>query len=105
MATKTHVELVDDVTGEVADTTVQFGYQGKNYEIDLSETNAKALEESLQEFIPYARVLTGRKVRSQAPRTDRAANDAIRAWAAENGYQIAERGRIPRNVIDAYHSA
>jgi hypothetical protein len=30
---------------------------------------------------------------------------AIRAWAAENGYSVSERGRIASSVIEAYESA
>jgi hypothetical protein len=32
-------------------------------------------------------------------------NKAIREWAASNGHQISERGRIPQSVSDAYRSA
>lgn len=103
MASKTTVSLVDDITGEPAQRTVRFGYEGKNYEIDLTETNAKVLEESLQEFIPHARTVTEK--RQPAQRTDRATNDAIRAWAVATGHEIAQRGRIPNDLIDAYHTA
>ena len=30
---------------------------------------------------------------------------AIREWARENGYEVAERGRIPAEIKDAYHAA
>jgi hypothetical protein len=103
VASKTTVSLVDDITGEPAQLTVRFGYEGKNYEIDLTETNAKALDESLQEFIPHARTVTAK--RQPAQQTDRATNDAIRAWGIANGHELAQRGRIPKNIIDAYHTA
>jgi hypothetical protein len=103
VASKTTVSLVDDITGEPAQLTVRFGYEGKNYEIDLTETNAKALEESLQEFIPHARTVTAKRLPAQ--QTDRATNDAIRAWATAKGHELAQRGRIPKNIIDAYHTA
>jgi hypothetical protein len=32
-------------------------------------------------------------------------NKAIREWAARNGHQISERGRIPQSVSDAYRAA
>ncbi len=32
-------------------------------------------------------------------------NTAVRAWAAQNGYPLADRGRIPTSVIDAYETA
>lgn len=105
MAQKHVVELIDDITGETADTTVHFGYQGKQYEIDLAETNAKALDESLQEFIPHARVVSTSKVAKPRSQTDKDTITAIRGWAADTGYTVAGRGRIPRSVVDAYNAA
>jgi Lsr2 len=40
MATKTQVVLVDDLTGDPADTTVKFALDKTEYEIDLSNENA-----------------------------------------------------------------
>ncbi len=39
MATKTNVMLVDDLSNEPADTTVAFGLDGRDYEIDLTDAN------------------------------------------------------------------
>jgi hypothetical protein len=39
MAKTTIVQLTDDLDGGKADTTVSFGLDGVNYEIDLSEEN------------------------------------------------------------------
>ena len=39
------VRLVDDLDGEAADETVEFGIDGKNYEIDLSKENAGRLRD------------------------------------------------------------
>ncbi|MGH8918096.1 MAG: histone-like nucleoid-structuring protein Lsr2, partial [Actinomycetes bacterium] len=30
-------------------------------------------------------------------------NAAIREWARKNGYNVSDRGRIPAEVLDAYH--
>ena len=27
---------------------------------------------------------------------------AVRAWALENGYEVADRGRIAKEILDAY---
>ena len=37
--------------------------------------------------------------------SDRAQNQAIREWAIAQGMKVSERGRIPTNVLTAYHSA
>jgi hypothetical protein len=37
--------------------------------------------------------------------TDRERNTAIREWARQHGHKVADRGRIPANVIEAYDKA
>jgi hypothetical protein len=34
---------------------------------------------------------------------DREQNAAIREWARKNGFNVSDRGRIPAEVLDAYH--
>jgi hypothetical protein len=43
VAQKVVVSLVDDLTGDTAEETVQFGLDAKSYEIDLSGANADKL--------------------------------------------------------------
>ena len=94
MAEIREVRLVDDLDGEPADGTVEFGIDGKKYEIDLSEANAKRLREALAEFVAAA----GRR-----PSIDREQNQAIRDWARKRGMKVSDRGRIPAEVLEAYH--
>ena len=56
MAQKVEVRLEDDLDGGPAEHTVTFALDGKDYEIDLSNSNAEKLREALR---PY--VATGRK--------------------------------------------
>ncbi|GAB1688600.1 hypothetical protein KRM28CT15_04030 [Krasilnikovia sp. M28-CT-15] len=37
-------------------------------------------------------------------RSSRDQNQAIREWAAKNGYEVSERGRIPSAVVEAFHA-
>ncbi len=55
MATKTEVLLVDDLTGEAADTTVKFSLDGTDYELDLSDENAGEMRESFAKYVSAAR--------------------------------------------------
>jgi len=41
----------------------------------------------------------------QAPAIDREQSAAIREWARRNGHNVSTRGRIPADVIDAFHAA
>lgn len=113
MAQKVMVTLVDDLDGSEAEETVEFGLDGAFYEIDLSEDNAERLREALAEYVEHARRAGGRKraaVRAaagRAPRTasaDREQNQAIREWARKQGMNVSDRGRIPKEVTDAYNA-
>ncbi|HYH31429.1 MAG TPA: Lsr2 family protein [Pseudonocardia sp.] len=110
MATKTTVTLVDDLDGSTADEQVEFAMDGKSYEIDLSAANSARLREALAPFVSAARRTSGRRRSAAAarpaaarPSTDREQNQAIREWAQQQGMKISERGRIPSNVLEAYH--
>ncbi|SFP72312.1 Lsr2 protein [Amycolatopsis arida] len=110
MAQKVVVELIDDIDGTEAAETVEFGLDGVTYQIDLSEENAEELREALAQYIEHARRAGGRKRAAggrngQRTPIDREQNQAIRAWARENGYEISDRGRIPSEVVEAYHAA
>lgn len=109
MAKQTTVIMVDDLDGSEADEQVEFTVDGKSYEIDLSAANSARLREALAPFISAARRTGGRRrsgssVAASRPTTDREQNQAIREWAARQGLKISERGRIPSNVLEAYHN-
>ncbi|PYY31536.1 Lsr2 family protein [Curtobacterium sp. MCBD17_030] len=113
MAQKVTTQLVDDLTGDVieagAGSTVQFAFDGSNYEIDLSDDNADNLREALSDYIAAARKVSGRSGRpsSSAPKARSNSDDLakIREWASANGYEVAARGRISQQVRDAYDAA
>jgi hypothetical protein len=112
MAQKVTVTLVDDLDGSKAEETVGFGLDGIAYEIDLSSDNAGKLRDALADFVSTARRAGGRKrgpgrpagVKTARPASaDREQNQAIREWARKQGMKVSDRGRIPAEVLDAYH--
>jgi hypothetical protein len=113
MAQKITTHLVDDLTGDTIEDgtgrTVSFGFDGANYEIDLSDANAEQLREALSNYIAAARRTnsrTGRAPSSSAPKRGNAVELAkIREWAAANGHEVSSRGRISQAVRDAYDAA
>jgi Lsr2 len=109
MAQKVLVQLVDDLDGDSSQevSTVLFGLDGVSYEIDLSDTNAECLRESLQEFVDSARRTGGRTTRPAQSGKSAGSGEAgqIREWALENGFGLAGRGRIPSHVVEAYKEA
>lgn len=108
MAQKVNIELVDDLDGKTADSTVTFGLDGTTYEIDLSDKNAAKLRDALAPYVASGRRVTGQ--RSTSRRNLAAVQNGpkaaeVRAWATENGHEVPERGRIPAEVREAYDAA
>ena len=113
MAKQVITLLTDDLDGGEADRSVEFGLDGVNYTIDLSEKNAGKLRKALDPYLAVAtRVgrshIDGRSARRgvavSTGRASRDQNQAIREWASKNGYEVSERGRIPSSIVEAYHS-
>ncbi|MEU7905918.1 Lsr2 family protein [Actinoplanes sp. NPDC049118] len=104
--------LIDDLDGSVATETVTFSFDGNNYTIDLSEANAAALREAMEPYVG-AGTKIGRGFGAWRPgitpsrrqQSSRADNRAIREWAASNGHELSDRGRIPQTVVEAYEAA
>lgn len=110
MAKRVTVTLIDDFDGEgAADETVEFGIDGVTYEIDLSSKNAARLRNELKQWVEAGRRVGGRRRgHSGGGRRgviDREQSAAIREWARRNGHNVSTRGRIPADIIDAFHAA
>lgn len=99
----TEVVCVDDLDGSEPARTVVFAVDGKTYEIELSACNEGLLRAVLEPFVAAARPAPGGARRRPAVRGESPA--AVRAWAAAHGLVVADRGRIPAAVWDAYRGA
>jgi len=109
MARQTTITLVDDLDGSEAEEQVEFSVDGRTYEIDLSAANAGRLRGALAPFVTAARRSGAKRAATAGGQpsrggSDRAQNQAIREWAIAQGMKVSERGRIPTNVLTAYHS-
>jgi len=112
MAKQTITLLTDDLDGGDADRTIEFGLDGVNYTIDLSEKNAGKLRKALDPYLSVAskvgRSGINRSIASRgsavASRSNRDQNQSIREWATKNGYEVSERGRIPASIAEAFHA-
>lgn len=117
VAQKVSVQLVDDLDGSEAEATVEFGLDGASYAIDLSAENSAELRDALALYVDNARRTGGRRrPLSTATKPSKARpvlatpvkreqKQAIRAWARKQGWAVADRGRIPGEVMDAYNNA
>lgn len=106
MAKQTVVQLVDDIDGSAATSTVRFSWSGSDYEIDLSSENARAFEAAMAPYLGAAkRVSAARRGRRRPGGAKIVDLAAVRAWAISNGHKVSSRGRVPGIVLDAYHAA
>lgn len=113
------IVFLDDLDGSPDAESVTFAVRGVAYEIDLGPANRERFDKSLAEFIEHARkgeapvVETGARQsrRTVATGTQRKATpdrehaQAVRDWARGQGMEVAERGRIPSQVLGAYNEA
>jgi hypothetical protein len=103
---ETLVHLIDDLDGGEATQTVRFGFEGREYEVDLSEKNAAPLLKVLEKYKAVARRVTaGAKSKPYHPVRVGPDPSAVRAWAVANGITVSPKGRVPASVVEAFEKA
>ncbi len=114
MAQKVRIELVDDLDGsaiaEGSGETLTFGIDGAQYELDLSDKNAKKLRDMLAPYIAASRRVGGAKRgrpkgSGTTARRDPEQTKAIKAWGEANGFKVPARGRLSKELTDAFEAA
>jgi hypothetical protein len=109
MAQKIITVVTDDLTGTASDevSSHQFSLNGVNYEIDLTPENYDKLDAAFRPFMEAGRKLGRTKAAGQTRRSaaDGPSADEVRAWARENGHDVSARGRVPREIRDAFDAA
>lgn len=129
MAQKIRVELVCDACedGRPAQRTLGFAFDDENgerseYKVELCARHMAQFVGAMQQWIEMARLepiqakAIGRgKARVNGNGTVRQSNGraparrgaeqvaAIRTWARSHGYTVAEKGRIPTEIEEAYN--
>lgn len=104
LATKTIVELSDDLDGTPAQHTVRFALEDSVYEIDLNSANRERLVAAMAPFAAAGRRVHGAGAGSSGAQTPVDAR-AVREWARVNDIEIPARGRIPERVVEQYRAA
>jgi hypothetical protein len=104
---KAVVSLIDDLDGSQADVTIKFGYEGQDYEIDLTSAHAAEMRDKIGGYAAHARTVRAHRPGRTPTRTaaSRQYSAEMRAWATEHGFAIKERGRVPVEVVQAYEEA
>jgi hypothetical protein len=109
------VMLIDDLDGSEGAETIRYSIDGQEYEVDLSEKNAERFRSVLKDFIDVSREVEQAPVLTLTPaRSSRRQSSGgggrddipqIRAWAESQGMDVSARGRIKKEIIDAYDQA
>jgi hypothetical protein len=135
MAQRVHTVLISDLSGdEVEDglESVSFGYRGVDYVIDLTAKEAAGFDKAIAMYVEHARKAPrrtsvsgakssgsygssrspgspGSSGSSGASRTSDHAHAArignVKKWAADQGLDYPQRGRLPKSLLDAYDAA
>ena len=119
MAQRTVVELTDDLDGKPIPAgkgeTIRFSLDRQDYEIDLTDKNAKALREVFGRYVSAARRTSsstraaGRGRSDRGGRVNGAGRDydpkAVRAWAETQGLEVSQRGRVPADLVAKFQAA
>lgn len=115
----TTITIIDDLDGKELNegdaVKVRFGWNGKSYQMDLSQTNAAKLEKFITPYVESAQQIGSTRGRprsagtGQRPGTGSGRSkeelQAIRDWAGKNNHEVSPRGRIPAPVLEAFDAA
>jgi hypothetical protein len=109
MAQKIVTVHSDDLTGMESDevSTHRFSLNGVNYEIDLTPENYDKLDTALRPFIEKGRKVGRTKETGRVRRgaVEGPSAEEVRAWARANGHEVNDRGRVPREIREAFEAA
>ncbi|MEY9988501.1 hypothetical protein ABIE67_000533 [Streptomyces sp. V4I8] len=109
MAQKVVTVYTDDLTGTESDevSTHRFSLNGVEYEIDLTPENYDKLDAALRPFIERGRKIGRAKYAGRARKETVSGPSAeeVRAWARANGHEVNVRGRVPREIREAFEAA
>lgn len=119
------VSIIDDLDGRELDIeeahTISWSWSGVDYQLDVSSANLEKIETGrvpVSKLLEVSTRVGGRRqstaVRVTTPAAPTSSNGrgtsspdtrTIREWAREAGYEVPLRGRLPREIIDAYEAA
>jgi hypothetical protein len=74
---------------------------------EQGRANADKFEKAIGPYLEKAQRVGGRRSRPSSSSSSRSEVDtkAVRAWAASNGIELSNRGRVPADVIEKYKAA
>lgn len=105
------ITRTDDIDGTDGAEVIEFSLRKEFFEIDLGEANVAKLEKALEPFKSKARTkrsttsAASKPKKSSPPAMNADHMNAVRAWGRQQGKKVADKGRVPKDVIDAFEEA
>lgn len=104
------VQFVDDLDGSILEEgdveTVHWGLDGRAFEFDTSPARAQEFRDAVARYVEVSRrVSVGNGKRGGMRRAAAVSPQVIREWARANGHDVSDRGRVPAEVVAAFHAA
>ena len=109
MGTRTETTRFDDIDGSTESVrTVPIAVDGEQVEIDLSAANVDKLMSALEPYLSAGRKVgdsTRRRRVAASTSAKTADTQAIREWAQSQGHEVSARGRVKKEIVEAYNAA
>lgn len=96
--------IESDLSGAPRANTFRYVLGNKWYEIDITKDELEELEAVMKKYVEHSREISP-MARNSVPAATPEDRNKIRAWAKDNGFDIADRGRITNEVLKAYDAS
>ena len=107
MARVTITQYICDLTGQPVEedehVTLEFTVNGTAYVMDTDRAGAAKFDKAMRPFTDAARVVKPARRPRKSGGAERTRK--IREWAVSQGIDIADRGRVPAKIVEAYENA
>jgi Lsr2 len=97
--------FIDDIDGSEAESTVRFGVDGTDYEIDLSAAHAEEFQKAVQKYVAAGRKVGGARRGAKAAPARGPSQASVREWAKSEGIAVKDRGRVPAELVVRFQEA
>ena len=94
-----------DLSGESHAIATRVGFDNAWYEVDLTGEEQDTLKAVLEPYFAVGHRVVETARKRQVPDTTPEEREEIRAWALKQGFEFADRGRIPKRIMAAYDKA
>ena len=105
MAQRMQTLFIDDIDGSEAESTVRFGVDGTDYEIDLNAAHAEEFQKAIRKYLEAGRKVGGTRRAAKAAPARGPSQASVREWAKNEGIAVKDRGRVPAELVVRFQEA